>query len=75
MLDEGGVTLIEWGDAIVPALPADYLEVRIDLRRRRRRPRSSSSTPVGPRWAARARAIVDGARWPAWTDGEGTRPC
>ena len=23
------VTLIEWGDAIIPALPADYLEVRL----------------------------------------------
>ena len=34
LLDDGGVTLIEWGDAIVPALPADYLEVRLALRRR-----------------------------------------
>ena len=31
MLDEGGVTLIEWGDTIIPALPADYLEVRLRL--------------------------------------------
>lgn len=29
LLDEGGVTLIEWGDVIVPALPSDYLEVRL----------------------------------------------
>ncbi len=28
MLDEGGVTVIEWGDAVAPALPADYLEIR-----------------------------------------------
>lgn len=27
LLDEGGVVLIEWGDAIVPALPSGYLEV------------------------------------------------
>ena len=56
VLDDGGVTVIEWGDAIAPALPADYLEVRlrfgdgdddrvIDVR------------VVGPRWSARTRAL------------------
>jgi tRNA threonylcarbamoyladenosine biosynthesis protein TsaE len=29
LLDDGGVALIEWGDAILPVLPADYLEVRL----------------------------------------------
>ena len=29
MLDDGGVVLIEWGDAILPVLPHDYLEVRV----------------------------------------------
>lgn len=29
LLDSGGVLLIEWGDAIAPALPSDYLEVRL----------------------------------------------
>jgi tRNA threonylcarbamoyladenosine biosynthesis protein TsaE len=29
LLDDGGVVLIEWGDAILPVLPNDYLEVRI----------------------------------------------
>lgn len=29
MLDAGGVVLIEWGDAILPVLPHEYLEVRI----------------------------------------------
>ena len=29
MLDEGGVVLIEWGDAILPVLPHDFLEVRL----------------------------------------------
>lgn len=29
MLDDGGVVLIEWGDAISPLLPHDYLEVRL----------------------------------------------
>jgi tRNA threonylcarbamoyladenosine biosynthesis protein TsaE len=29
MLDEDAVMLIEWGDAVLPALPDQYLEVRI----------------------------------------------
>jgi tRNA threonylcarbamoyladenosine biosynthesis protein TsaE len=29
LLDEEGVVLIEWGDAILPVLPNDYLEVRL----------------------------------------------
>jgi tRNA threonylcarbamoyladenosine biosynthesis protein TsaE len=29
LLDGGGVTVIEWGDVIAPALPADYLEVKL----------------------------------------------
>jgi tRNA threonylcarbamoyladenosine biosynthesis protein TsaE len=52
LLDSGGVVLIEWGDAILPALPPDYLEVRFvfgdgddD--------RTITLTPVGPRWCAR----------------------
>jgi tRNA threonylcarbamoyladenosine biosynthesis protein TsaE len=31
LLDSGSVTLIEWGDNIRPVLPADYLELRIEL--------------------------------------------
>jgi tRNA threonylcarbamoyladenosine biosynthesis protein TsaE len=31
LLDDGGVTLIEWGDLVVPILPADYLEIRLAL--------------------------------------------
>lgn len=71
LLDEGGVTLIEWGDVVVPALPADFLEVRLtfppptgdggdDDRR------SVTVRPVGPRWHARQRALADAlARWRA----------
>jgi tRNA threonylcarbamoyladenosine biosynthesis protein TsaE len=29
LLDDDGVVLIEWGDAILPVLPNDYLEVRL----------------------------------------------
>jgi tRNA threonylcarbamoyladenosine biosynthesis protein TsaE len=30
LLDGPSVTLIEWGDAIIPALPSEYLEVRLE---------------------------------------------
>jgi len=65
LLDEEGVTLIEWGDVVTPALPADFLEVRLepgdaeDERRLRIR-------AVGPSWPARLRPIGDAlARWSA----------
>ena len=29
LTDDGGVTLIEWGDVVIPTLPPDYLEVRL----------------------------------------------
>jgi tRNA threonylcarbamoyladenosine biosynthesis protein TsaE len=29
LVDDGGVTLVEWGDVIAPALPAGHLEVRL----------------------------------------------
>jgi tRNA threonylcarbamoyladenosine biosynthesis protein TsaE len=57
MLDEGGVVLIEWGDAILPVLPQDYLEVRLtfgagdDDRR-------LSLRPIGSSWAARSDAMA-----------------
>jgi tRNA threonylcarbamoyladenosine biosynthesis protein TsaE len=31
MLDDGGVTVIEWGNLIIPELPRDYLDIRISL--------------------------------------------
>ncbi|MDQ3680277.1 MAG: tRNA (adenosine(37)-N6)-threonylcarbamoyltransferase complex ATPase subunit type 1 TsaE [Actinomycetota bacterium] len=31
MLDDGAVALVEWGDVAAPALPPDYLEMRIQL--------------------------------------------
>ena len=56
LLDEGAVTLVEWGDAVTPALPSDFLEVRLD----------SGAAPddrtivvrsVGPTWPPRAGAL------------------
>lgn len=52
MLDEGGVVLIEWGDAILPVLPHDYLEVRITFGAGDD-DRSLAFRPVGPAWTPR----------------------
>jgi len=30
LLDEDGVTVVEWGDVVTPALPPEFLEVRLD---------------------------------------------
>ena len=57
MLDEGGVVLIEWGEAILPVLPHDYLEVRLTFG-----PgdddRYVAVRPVGRAWAPRSDAIA-----------------
>ena len=46
--------VIEWGDAIVPVLPARLPRGAPRVRRRRRRPRARGSVPSGGRWVARA---------------------
>jgi tRNA threonylcarbamoyladenosine biosynthesis protein TsaE len=56
MLDEGGVTVIEWGDAIVSALPADYLLIRMTYGDGLD-DRSLELDLVGTRWSARTRAL------------------
>jgi tRNA threonylcarbamoyladenosine biosynthesis protein TsaE len=52
MLDEGGVLLVEWGDAITPVLPQDLLEVRLTFGAGDD-DRVLSMRTVGPAWAAR----------------------
>ncbi|MGH9178937.1 MAG: tRNA (adenosine(37)-N6)-threonylcarbamoyltransferase complex ATPase subunit type 1 TsaE [Acidimicrobiales bacterium] len=51
-LDEGSVALVEWGDVIAPALPADFLELRLEFGdgddERQVRLRA-----VGPAWSIR----------------------
>jgi tRNA threonylcarbamoyladenosine biosynthesis protein TsaE len=57
LLDDDGVVLVEWGDAIAPAVPADYLEIRITLGEGDD-DRTLALAPVGPSWSARSRALA-----------------
>ena len=57
MLDEGGVVLIEWGDAILPVLPHDLLEVRLTFGAGDD-DRHVAFRPVGSVWAPRADALA-----------------
>jgi tRNA threonylcarbamoyladenosine biosynthesis protein TsaE len=65
LLDEGAVTLIEWGDAIAPALQADFLEVRADFGDDDDE-RRLELVPVGTSWNARTRALA--AAIANWTE-------
>ena len=63
LLDDGAVAVIEWGDVVAPALPPDFLEVRLEYREGEDE-REVHLRYAGPRWAARnaaLRAAVD--RW------------
>lgn len=67
MLDDDAVTLIEWGDAILPALPPDYLEVRLRLGDGDD-DRTVEMVATGRRWAARHDRLCGALA--AWMDGE-----
>ena len=63
LLDDGAVTLVEWGDAVTPGLPSDFLEVRLE-------PgpaaddRLLTIRSVGPGWPPRSRALREAVgRW------------
>jgi tRNA threonylcarbamoyladenosine biosynthesis protein TsaE len=61
LLEDEGIVAIEWGDAILPALPADHLEVRlvwegVDDER------SIALVPNGTRWRARTGALSQALR-------------
>ena len=58
LLDDGAVTLIEWGDAVAPGLPADFLEVRLEASGGPD-DRLLSLRSVGPRWPPRSRALKE----------------
>ena len=57
MLEEGGVVLVEWGDAIAPLLPHDYLEVRLTFGDGDD-DRHLALRAVGPGWANRSRPLT-----------------
>ncbi len=72
LIDDGGVTLIEWGDAVRPALQPDYREVRLAYAAVEGAPdddgddhRHLQFTVVGPSWAPRAEALA--AALEAWS--------
>ena len=63
MLDDGAIAIIEWGDVVAPALPPDFLELRLEYRESEDE-RDVRLRFAGSRWAARKtalRAAVD--RW------------
>ncbi|MCB0995827.1 MAG: tRNA (adenosine(37)-N6)-threonylcarbamoyltransferase complex ATPase subunit type 1 TsaE [Acidimicrobiales bacterium] len=57
LIDSDSVTLVEWGDTILPALPQDLLEIRLTFG-----PgdddRVIALAPGGPRWTARSDALA-----------------
>ncbi|MEI7593524.1 MAG: tRNA (adenosine(37)-N6)-threonylcarbamoyltransferase complex ATPase subunit type 1 TsaE [Actinomycetes bacterium] len=57
MLEEGGVTIVEWGDSIIPALPADYLLISLSYGDSDD-DRSIEFETVGIPWTARTRALA-----------------
>ncbi len=69
LLDEGGVTVIEWGDVVAPALPADFMEVRLTVSDDEGDDdvRLFSFRAVGPRWPARTAALRRAMA--PWADG------
>jgi len=58
ILDDGSVVVVEWGDAILPVLPADFLEIRFVFGEGDD-DRLLHVRPLGPGWAARWHLVVD----------------
>lgn len=65
ILDDGSIVVIEWGDVILPVLPADFLEIRFTFGDGDD-DRVLTLRPVGPRWAARLRSIAEALS--PWTE-------
>jgi tRNA threonylcarbamoyladenosine biosynthesis protein TsaE len=63
IVDSGGVTVVEWGDVVTPALPADLLEVRLD-QGDADDDRRLVFDGVGPSWVPRMGALAAAvSRW------------
>jgi tRNA threonylcarbamoyladenosine biosynthesis protein TsaE len=71
LLDDTAVVLIEWGEAIVASVPADYLEVALHLGDGDD-DRVLELHPVGPSWAGRAKAVATAIG--PWTAADGDDP-
>lgn len=56
LVDEEGVAAIEWGDVVLPTLPADFLEIRLD-QGDNDDDRTLAFEAVGPSWAPRMAAL------------------
>lgn len=56
LTDDGGVTLIEWGEVVIPTLPPDYLEVRLSYGEGDD-DRVVELVPVGVHWQTRVLAL------------------
>lgn len=69
LLDSGGVVVVEWGDSILPALPADFLEIKMTfVEEGSEDERVFELRGVGPSWSARSRALTSAVA--GWTEGE-----
>ena len=56
LTDDGGVTVIEWGEVVIPTIPPDYLEVRLSYGEGDD-DRLVELVTVGVRWQARVRSM------------------
>lgn len=57
LLDSNAVTLVEWGDSVIAAVPADFLELRFQFGAGDDE-RTIEVRTVGNRWSARSRAVT-----------------
>lgn len=58
LLDGDSVTLVEWGDVVVPALPANFMEIEFTFGEGFD-DRVLTFRATGATWTARTRALVD----------------
>lgn len=81
LLDDDGVVLIEWGEAVHQALPSNYLDVRLTFAEAADE-RDLVLRPVGSRWSARCEQLAQAIS--RWADGsledgprahDGGQPC
>jgi tRNA threonylcarbamoyladenosine biosynthesis protein TsaE len=71
LLDDEGVVLIEWGEAVLPALPTDYLQVGLSFGLGDDE-RCITLRQVGPSWGSRRDALAKAIA--PWADADGP-PC